>query len=72
MKLGKTAPAHEHRPAISKRVRDITKWGDYEPRKREPNEALPPENNLWTRPVYVPERDNRRDDRTRPTIRIKP
>jgi hypothetical protein len=28
-------------------------------RVRHPDEALPPEGNLWQRPVYNPARDNR-------------
>jgi len=44
---------------VSKRIRNITSWGPYVPRQRAPNEALPPQSNLWERPVYNPARDNR-------------
>jgi hypothetical protein len=30
--------------------------GDYVPRQRDEHEALPPQINVWTQPVYVPER----------------
>lgn len=32
---------------------------EYEKRERQPGEAMPPANDLFARPVYVPERDNR-------------
>jgi hypothetical protein len=59
-KLPRTAPAHEMRPPdpISKRVRVITQWV-YKKRVPLLNEAQPPENNLWQRPVYNPATDNR-------------
>jgi len=52
-------PTQEKPHVLSARARRITKWGDYVPRVRHPHEALPPENNLWTRPVYNPARDNK-------------
>ena len=57
----RTAPAHEMRPpdAISNRTRAVTQWAGYVPRKRARNEALPPSNDLWQRPVYNPATDNR-------------
>ncbi len=52
---------------LSKRERDAlgAEYRGYKPRQKQPNEALPPKNDLFRRPVYKPERDNHDCRRTK-------
>ena len=53
----RTAPAADHRPRGHRPPKPPVAVA-FVARKRHPNEAAPPANDLWARPVYVPERDN--------------
>ncbi len=59
-------PYHQHRPSDTvsakyKNSHDLS--GGHQKRVRDENEALPPANDLWQRPVYVPSRDTHNDCR---------
>jgi hypothetical protein len=52
-----TLPSHviaRPKDAVSQSIRKSIGAAVYEPRARDPNEATPPEQNIWERPVYVP------------------